>query len=280
MQLGSDLYDLAPSYGTTLSRKDDPPPKNPLPTDAPGADTTFLAAANDKSGIMMTENTIAGHLSLVPASSSSKTHIELVKHVGQQHVKHSRMKVLDDIVDPEKAFTVQLNKKKATNKRQGGGGGRGGGPRKKRGSSDEEEDDPRYTFDTDLPGGGRGVRGGPKGYEAEYDEEDGFVVADSDDEDAIEDDQDEEGDDAAYGSLKKSKKSKGKKRKGEVEEMDEMEEADRKIEAIEREKKRAKREKRKSRPRYDTDEDDEPAAVVGGADADGEEDMEMDVESD
>lgn len=269
MQLGSDLYDLAPSYGTTLSRQSDPAPKN-LPPNAPGTDTTFLVHANDASGIMMTENTIAGHLSLVPASSSSKTHIELVRHVGQQHVKHSRMKVLDEIVDPEKAFVVQNTKKKATNKRPGAGrGGGGGGARKKADSSDDEVEDPRFTYDTDLPGG-RGRP--PKANEAEY-EDDGFVIADSDEE---EEEEEEEGeDDAAYGSKKsKSKKSKSKKRKG-SEEMDEMELAEKRIEAAEREKKRAKRDRNRRRA-YDTDEDE----AEGEADGDGEEDMEMDVESD
>ena len=267
MQLGSDLYDLAPSYGTTLSRPTDPQPKN-LPPNAPGTDTTFLVQANDTSGLMVTENTIAGHLSLVPASSSSKTHIELVRHVGQQHVKHSRMKVLDEIVDPEKAFVVQNTKKKATN-RKPGTGGRGGGARKKADSSDDEDEDPRFTYDTDLPGG-RGRP--PRPNEAEY-EDDGFVIADSDEE---EEDEEEGDDDAAYGSSKKSKKSnsKSKKRKG-SEEMDEMEIAEKRIEAAEREKKRAKRDRNRRRA-YDTDEDE----AEGQADGDGEEDMEMDVESD
>lgn len=273
MQLGSDLYDLAPSYGTTLSRPSDPQPKN-LPSNAPGTETTFLAQANDAAGIMMTENTIAGHLSLVPASSSSKTHIELVRHVGQQHVKHSRMKVLDEIVDPEKAFMVQNTKKKVTNRKPGGGGGRAGGARKKADSSDDEDEDPRFTYDTDLPGG-RGRP--PKQNEAEY-EDDGFVIADSDEEDEAEE---EEGDDdAAYGSSKKSKKSKSKskKRKGsEGEEMDEMELAEKRIEAAEREKKRAKRDRNRRRA-YDTDESE--VAGEAGGDGDGEEDMEMDVESD
>jgi RNA polymerase-associated protein LEO1 len=271
MQLGSDLYDLAPSYGTTLARPSDPAPKNPLPTNAPGTDTTFLVQANDESGMMMTENSVAGHLSLVPASSSSKTHIELVRHVGQQHVKHSRMKVLDEIVDPEKAFVVQNTKKKPAKRSGGGGGGRGGGARKKADSSDDEDDDPRFTYDTDLPGG-RGRP--PRGTEAEY-EDDGFVIADSDDEEAEEEEEGE--DDAAYGSSKrsKSKKSKSKKRKG-SEEMDEMEIAEKRIEAAEREKKRAKRDRNRRRA-YDTEEDE---AEGGEADGDGEEDMEMDVESD
>jgi RNA polymerase-associated protein LEO1 len=234
MQLGSDLYDLAPSYGTTLSRPTDPQPKN-LPPNAPGTDTTFLVQANDTSGLMVTENTIAGHLSLVPASSSSKTHIELVRHVGQQHVKHSRMKVLDEIVDPEKAFVVQNTKKKATN-RKPGGGGRGGGARKKADSSDDEDEDPRFTYDTDLPGD----------------------------------------DDAAYGSSKKAKKSKSKskKRKG-SEEMDEMEIAEKRIEAAEREKKRAKRDRNRRRA-YDTDEDEAEGQADGDGEEDMEMDVESD----
>lgn len=273
MQLGSDLYDLAPSYGTTLARPTDPPPKNPLPTDAPGASTTFLAMPSDQAQILVTENNVAGHISLVPASSSSKTHIELVKHVGQQHVKHSRMKVLLDVVDPENAHVAQTSAKKRTTR--GAGGGQNRSQRKKRDSSDEE--DSRYTFDTDMPG--RGSRAGAnKVIETEYDEDDGFVVADTDEED--EGDEDEEGDDeAAYGSTKKSKKkAKSKKRKG-TEELDEMEEMEKRIEASEREKKRAKRDKKeKSRRRdYDSDEEDEPAQPVE-ADAEGEEDMDMDMD--
>lgn len=292
LQLGSDLYDLAPSYGATLARASDPPPKNPLPEKAPGANTTFLAYSSSSDEVLMTESTIAGQVSLVPASSSSKTHIELVKHVGQQHVKHSRMKVLEEVIDPEKAHAAAIGGggKKKAGKRGTGGGGGGGSSRtrtRKRDSSEEEEDS-RYTYDADGPR--RGVRGGPKGYEAEYDEDDGFVVADSD-EDGEGEVEEEGADDGDYGgrSSKKSKsKSKAKKRKGGSEELDEMEEMERRIEASEREKKRARRDrKEKSRRRdYETDEDDEedePAtAAQTDKDADGEEedmDMDMDVES-
>lgn len=296
LQLGSDLYDLAPSYGTTLARPTDPPPKNPLPEKPPGANSTFLAIASVQDEVLMTENAIAGQVSLVPASSSSKTHIELVKHVGQQHVKHSRMKVMDDIVDPENTHVAAANAKKRTTRGAGGGGGAGGRARKLKRDSSDDDDDPRYTFDTDNPS--RGTRGGQKGYEAEYDEDDGFVVADSDEDGEGELDEDEEDGDGNYGggsskkSSSKRKSNKAKKRKGSVESLDEMEEMERRIEASEREKKRARKNKKeKSRRDYDTDEDDEeepaavsqqPTAAARAKSANGEEeeeDMEMDIES-
>jgi RNA polymerase-associated protein LEO1 len=292
LQLGSDLFDVAPSHGATLARPQDPTPKN-LAKENPTASTTFLAVIDPDNQVLVTERAIAGQLTLVPTSMTSKTHLELAKHVGQQHVKHSKMKILDDLKDQNQINELLL-------KAAGGGTGTpvkvsrtrskterafGGRTKKKttRGYSDDEED-----YSSDEPrsrraGAGAGV-GGRRGADrfgaeaGEYDEDDGFVVADDDD--------------AAYGSKRKSgsgskSKSGGKKRskrRKSEESLDEMEEAERRIEERERERKRAKKEKsggasgrsKKSREYLDTDEED----AEGEPDLDeGEEEMEMDVES-
>ena len=252
LQLGSDLFDVAPSQGATLARPSDPKPQSARgPSSQPEAptsnsNTTFVCVAARDQGVMVTETAIAGQLSLVPTSMTSKTHLELARHVGQQHVKHSRMKILDDIHDPAlllKASGPKVKTTKTTRK-----------PTRGRAAKREpsEESDER---------GGQSVRR----VEGEYDEDDGFVVADSE--------EDEDTDEAAYGTKKKVKAKKGKKRKG-SEEVDEMEEAERRIEERERERKRAKKEggkQKKSREYVDSEEEEE--------DAQGEADMEMDVES-
>jgi len=265
LQLGSDLFDVAPSHGATLARPSDPEPETTRgPSSQPEAptsnsSTTFICVAADTERVLITETAVAGQLSLVPTSMTSKTHLELAKHVGRQHVKHSRMKILDDMHDPAKMNELLLKasgvKPKARSSRTGERS------RKKRAVSDESD--------------GRVQAEQPRSKridEGEYDEDDGFVVADSDNEG-------ENTDEAAYGATKKKgKKTKGKKRKG-SEELDEMEEAERRIEERERERKRAKKgssagangagaRKKKSGEYVDSEED-----------AEGEEEMEMDVES-
>ena len=225
--------------------------------------TTFLCVAARDEGVLITERAVAGQLSLVPTSMTSKTHLELAKHVGQQHVKHSRMKILDDTVgDPAKVNELLLKAsgiKQTKPKSRGRGGGRS---RVKKAMSDESDD-----RETREQARSRRID------EGDYDEDDGFVVADSDE------DEGEHTDDAAYGSSRKkksgSKKTAGKKRERDrkgSEELDEMEEADRRIEEREKARKKAKMDTgkggKKSREYVESDEDGE-----------GEEDMEMDVES-
>ena len=263
LQLGSDLFDVAPSHGATLSRPSDPQPATVTgPSHQPEApssnsSTTFLCLAAPAEAVLVTDSAVAGQLSLVPTSMTSKTHLELAKHVGQQHVKHSRMKILDERQDPAKhndmLFKLPGAKPKASRSRTGGKS------RKKRGMSDESEHDREREF-ADSSRSKRVDEG-------EYDEDDGFVVADSDDEG-------ENTDEAAYGSSKKRRtKSKGRKRKG-SEEPDEMEQAERRIEERERERKRVKKDsvgvnQKKTR-----------ADVGSDQDAEGEEEMEMEMEMD
>ncbi len=264
LQLGSDLFDVAPSQGATLARPSDPQPSTTRgPSHQPEApastsSTTFLCYAAITETILMTETAIAGQLSLVPTSMNSKTHLELAKHVGQQHVKHSRMKILDDAKDPAKYNELLL---KASGHKPKAKSRTPGKSRAKRAMSDESEEREFADRERDAPRSKRVDEG-------EYDEDDGFVVADSDNEG-------ENTDDAAYGSSKKKgKKSRSKKRKG-SEELDEMEEAEMRIEERERERKRAKKgdvgglKGKKGREYVDSEEED----------AEGEEDMEMDVES-
>jgi RNA polymerase-associated protein LEO1 len=271
LQLGSDLFDVAPSYGTTLARPTDPQPKASAANDKPAPSSTFLVVSAKEEEVLMTERAVAGQLSIVPTSMTSKTHLELAKHVGQQHAKASKMKILgDDIRDPEQinkllrqaagTNPVKVSRTRSKTERKTSSS------RRKRGawSSDEEG------YESDEPRAGRKVERDA----GEYDEDDGFVVADDDDE---EEEEKENSDDAAYGSKRKSgNKKKSKRRKSES--LDEMEEAERRIEAAERERKRAKKDKgggsgSKSRDYVDTDEED----AEGEPDLD--EDMEMDVES-
>ncbi|WWC58312.1 uncharacterized protein I303_100852 [Kwoniella dejecticola CBS 10117] len=318
LQLGADLFDVAPSHGATLARPQDPKPPLPAgttkqPEQIPNtvSATTFLSVTAPQETVLVTERAIAGQLSLLPTSMDSKTHLELVKHVGQQHVKHSRMKMLEETAKDEESLQKLLlkgaynresiNIKAAADKPKRAGGRSGSGSkgsglgrtssggsfRKSRmgkksfysdsEGSDDDDDGPRRNVDRVF--GGAGVGG-------DYDEDDGFVVADSDEDE--------------YGSTKKKSKSKSKsrdkKRKNksytddedeeeEEEDLDEMEEAERRIQARERERKRAKTSKsgsiskKKSRDYVDTDEDEDEeetagATAVAGAeeeDAEGEE---------
>jgi RNA polymerase-associated protein LEO1 len=231
----------------------------------PSTSSTFLCVVAPAEQVLITEAPITGTLSLVPTSMNSKTHLELAKHVGNQHVKHSRMKVLVDndetkvLIRKAAGFDgIALNPLGGEKKR----GGRGVKKGKKLESSDEEEGN--YGTAQTRRAGIKGRARNDKDEEEE--EDDGFIVDDSDDEK-------EKGGSSGsdYGGKKKKGKS-GKKRKGEVEELDEMEEAERRIEEREREKKRARRDrdkggKKKSRDYVDTDEEE------------GGEDMDMDVES-
>ena len=276
LQLGSDLFDVAPSYGATLARPSDleatgQQQSSKIPTSS-AASTTFICTPSQHERVLMSEAAIAGQLSLVPTSSTSKTHIELVKHVGQQHVKHSRMKILDDMKDPNfnellaKASgrdTVKPNRPKSSARRTGGSSSR-----QQRHSRRHYDDDSDAERDVGTRRGGNA-----------YEEDDGFVVADEDEEEEAEETEDE--DDAAWGSSRKSKsKSKSRKRKGsddDDEDLDEMEEAERRIEQRERERKRAKKEKKKkSRDYVDTDEEED---AEGEVEEPEEEEMDMDMES-
>ncbi|OCF45100.1 RNA polymerase-associated protein LEO1 [Kwoniella heveanensis CBS 569] len=322
LQLGNDLFDVAPSHGATLARPSDPKPSVPagkanevVPNTVSA--TTFLSVIEPNEQVLVTERAIAGQLSLLPTSMDSKTHLELVKHVGQQHVKHSRMKMLEETADEETLQKLLLKSapnremikgKAATNPRRsnlGGGSGSGlgrtgsglGGGAGSKGRRSFRKS--YYSDSSDDDSGAGSERGGRSSQRTriagrdrdrdaagDYDEDDGFVVADS------------EEDEDAYGSRRKNKKS-NKKRKTKYtddeddedeEELDEMEEAERRIEERERERKRAKKDsgagtsssKKKSRDYVDSDDDDEDAPG-GGADVDAEgeeeEDMDMDVES-
>ena len=278
LKVGADLFDVAPSHGATLARPQDleaSGQKAPEQSTSISS-TTFVCVPAQHERVLETETAIAGQLTLVPTSGTSKTHIELVRHVGQQHVKHARMKVLDDTEDRAtinklylKASETEVKVAKPKAKKTGGHGTSSGGSRSRRFSrraaSYDSGSDEGYGSKKQSAGG--------------YDEEDDFVVADDDEDEARETDDD---DDAAYGSQKKKSKS-SRKRKGSEESLDEMELAERRIEQRERERKRAKKEKSKqSRDYIDTDEDEEDAEGEPDAEAEGEaeeEDMEMDVES-
>ncbi|KAK4686953.1 RNA polymerase-associated protein LEO1, partial [Tremellales sp. Uapishka_1] len=296
MQLGSDLYDVAPSHGTTLARPEDPKPtgKNQqLEAPSTQSNTTFLCIPAPTEKVLVSEAALAGQLSLLPTSMNSKTHMELVKHVGQQHVKHSRMKILEDIQDPEKVNALLAlaggggNQKPAANK----SGKARATPRKQVKAKTHDYDS---ESDRDDPSPKRKGKGSRRTYDDDEDEDDddGFVVADDDDDEGVA--VEEDSDDMAYGSSKKSKGKKGKKSKKrkDSESMDELEAMDKRMEERERERKRVKREKeaaaggggeggkskaKKSKEIIESeDEEDEDAE---GEDAEGEEDMDMDVES-
>lgn len=252
LQLGNDLFDLAPSYGSTLARPQDAAP--PAAAEAGNAETSFLCYTSHHEQVLVAETAIAGQLNLVPTSMDSKTHRELVNHVGQQHVKHSRMKILDDIGDqnkvaellaraaPQRPVATKRPARPGANKY----GGPGGRSRLKRADSEDS-------------GFGSPER---RRREASYDEDDGFVVADTDDE-------------------SDSDRRRKKKRRDREEDLDEMEIAERLIEERERARKKAKKNKpRRKHKTYSSDEDEEeePEAEETEDDAEGEAD-DMDVES-
>lgn len=253
LQLGSEMFDLAPSYGASLKRGED---------DKRGNETTFVCVAAPNEQVLVTESAVAGQLSLVPTSMDSKTHRELVNHVGQQHVKHSRMKILDDEEDPEKVAellaragpqrpVMPTRPTRPSSHRRSQGSGLGRTKRAIKRADSEESD----------LGSPIARRGG-----GDYDEDDGFVVADSDEE---------------YEAASRKKSKKKTKRGYSDDSMDEAELADARIEELEREKKRARKDKGKSRSRaqYSDDEDEEDDAEGEVDDDEEEAEMDMDVES-
>lgn len=285
LQLGNDLFDLATSYGTTLARPQDPS-SSKAEQKSGSTETTFLCVEAGEERVLVTERAIAGQLSLVPTSMDSKTHRELVRHVGAQHTKHSRVKILNDLKDQDKVNELLLRagpQKQVVTKRpsrprnsQGGPGGRNRRP-VKRGSEDEDD----YGYDSDDRRARRREAARDREMQ-DYDEDDGFVVADSDE------------DSDAYGSSKKKKKKKSSKKRGySDDDLDETELADRRIEAAERaerEKKRPKtadaggsssKKKSKSKEYVTSDEEEEEDAEgePEDEDADGDGDMDLDVES-
>lgn len=254
LQLGNDLFDLAPSYGSTLARPQDDAPPAPA-AEAGNAETSFLCYTAHHEQVLVAETAIAGQISLVPTSMDSKTHRELVKHVGQQHTKHSRMKMLEDDVDKGKLASLlakaapqrpAANKRAPTRPGANRYGGPGGRSRLKRADSEDS-------------GFGSPER---RRREASYDEDDGFVVADTDDE--------------------SDSGSRRKKRRDREEDLDEMEIAERLLEERDRARKKARKNKPKRKHKtYSSDEDDEeeePEAQETDDDAEGEAD-DMDVES-
>ncbi|KAL1411873.1 Paf1 complex component [Vanrija albida] len=281
LQLGNDLFDVASSFGTTLARPQDAS-SSKSDQKSGSAESTFLCVEAGAERVLVTERAIAGQLSLVPTSMDSKTHRELVRHVGAQHTKHSRVKILNDLQDQDKVnqlLALAGPQKQTVTKRpsrprnsQGGPGGRNRRPIK-RGSEDEED----YGYGSDDRRAGRRESARDREMQ-DYDEDDGFVVADSDD------------DSDAYGSSKKKRKNK-KKRQYSDDDLDETELADRRIEAAEkaeRDKKRPKtaeaggsKKKGKSKEYITSDEEEEEDAEGEDEDGEGEGDgdMDLDVES-
>ncbi|GMK59622.1 hypothetical protein CspeluHIS016_0802280 [Cutaneotrichosporon spelunceum] len=258
LQLGGDMYDIQTTWGTTVARESDKYERTEANSKG-SQETSFVCYAAAEEQVLVTETATEGQMNLVPTSMDSKTHREHVKIVGQQHVKHSRMRLLEDEAAPERlaellarAGPQKVAPVKKTRRAPGSGEPRSTPWRKsvfgratKRADSEESEDD----------AGPRERRGG-----GGYDEDDGFVVADSEDED----------DD--YGRRKKSK------RRNEDEEMDPTDLAEARIEAREkRERKRAKT--KKSRAYSDDDEEDEEDAAGEPVEEEEDAEMEMDVES-
>ncbi|BEI87549.1 uncharacterized protein CcaverHIS019_0102670 [Cutaneotrichosporon cavernicola] len=256
LQLGEDMYDVQTTWGTTVARESDNYERNEANSKG-SQETSFVCYAAAEEQVLVTETATEGQLNLVPTSMDSKTHREHVRLVGQQHTKHSRMRLLEDEAAPERlaellarAGPQKAAPVKKTRRAPGTGEPRNTFGRRsafgratKRADSEESEDD----------AGPRERRGG-----GGYDEDDGFVVADSDEEDA------------EYGKRKKNK------RRNDDEEMDATELAEERIAA--REKRERKRAKTKKSRAYSDDEDDEEDAA-GEPDEEEDDEMEMDVES-
>ncbi len=255
LQLGQDMYDVQSTWGTTVARESDKYERNEANSKG-SQETSFVCYAAAEEQVLVAETAVEGQLNLVPTSMDSKTHREHVKLVGQQHTKHSRMRLLEDEAagdrlqellaraGPQKAAPV----KKSTRRAPGTGEPRNTFGRRsafgratKRADSEESEED----------AGPRNRAGGG------YDEDDGFVVADSDEDDD-------------YGGRKKSK------RRHDDDDMDATELAEARIAA--REKRERKRAKTKKSRAYSDDEDDEEDAA-GEPDDEDDAEMEMDVES-
>jgi RNA polymerase-associated protein LEO1 len=276
LQLGSDVFDLAPSYGATLARKqDESEDKKGAATPSAGRETTFVCVTAPNEQVLVTETSIAGQLSIVPTSMDSKTHRELVKHVGSQHEKQSRMMILDDLADHKKVQELLLRAApqrqvapKPSSRRSGARStGDEFGSRRSRNFRRAASGDSEEEYET------RRAR------EREYDEDDGFVVADSDEENE-------------FKSKKRSKKSKksSKRRHADYDDtedededdLDAMELADRRIEEAERDRKRSKKDsKKKSKDYLTSEEEDEDEPEDADRDDDDEDDADgdMDVES-
>lgn len=256
LQLGQDMYDLQSTWGTTVAREGDKYERTEANSKG-SQETSFVCYAAAEEQVLVAETATEGQLNLVPTSMDSKTHREHVKLVGQQHTKHSRMRLLEDEAEgsrlaellaragPQKAAPVKKARRApgSAGPRNTFGRRSNFGRATKRADSEESEEDagPRT-----RAGGG-------------YDEDDGFVVADSDEEDAD------------YGGGKKSK------RRHEDEEMDATELAEARIAA--REKRDRKRAKTKKSRAYSDDEEDEDDAAGEPDEEDEDAEMEMDVES-
>ncbi|TXT07486.1 hypothetical protein VHUM_03206 [Vanrija humicola] len=264
LQLGNDLFDLATSYGTTLARPQDPS-SSKAEQKSGSTETTFLCVEASEEEVLVTERALAGQLSLVPTSMDSKTHRELVRHVGAQHTKHSRVKILNDLQDQAKVDELlrragpqkQVVTKRPSRPRnsQGGPGGRNRRP-VKRGSEDEDD----YGYDSDDRRARRRESARDREMQ-DYDEDDGFVVADSDE------------DSDAYGSSKKKKGKKSSKKRGySDDDLDETELADRRSSS-------KKKGKSKEYVTSDEEEDEEDDAEGEPDDEDADGDMDLDVES-
>ena len=310
LQVGNEVYDMSPSHGS-LGKRPNPSavasgtatagnntpnasgtatPAGPsnvagvgqklgaaaaaaaAATGVPADETTYVCVPDRGSGILVTECAVTGSITLIPTSMTSGSHMEILKNIGKQHVKHSRMKILDDLEDQSLVQSLLQKAAGPSGPKPSGGkarsrrpaGSSGGRRSRPRAGSDESSDEGRRRY-SGLPGAVRAKR-----EEADYDDDDGFVVADSDEDEGGlggEGEETDDDDDAEYGA-RRSKSSgggkKGKKRRGGAEELDDLEEADRRIEAREREKKRAKKSKE---------------TIGSEEDAEGEEeDMDMDMD--
>ncbi|KAJ8515711.1 hypothetical protein ONZ45_g6884 [Pleurotus djamor] len=163
---------------------------------------TYLVAQHKRAQVLQAEAVITGYMSLRPTGMQSETHKMLVRAVGQKHNKVARLRLAPDPTrDPEREVQelMKQNAKKSKRKSENddglGGGGGGGRKRRyprKRGSPawSDDEDDLGHTYapsdeDEDDIGRSSQSRKGksrhddPEG-KGDY-QEDGFVVADEDD---------------------------------------------------------------------------------------------------
>ncbi|CDO75816.1 hypothetical protein BN946_scf184951.g14 [Trametes cinnabarina] len=205
LQLGKELFDITQSIDTSgavprsalgggsQSASQLPPSLSQSQSQsAPGSTThhaqglTYLVAQHKRAEILQCEAVVTGYMSLRPTGMQSETHRMLVRAVGQKHTRVARLRIAPEpTTDPERE-RLELEKAAARKPRKSRGGeddGFGAARRRRSYTRKRTSDDMWSDDEDDDLGFGRG--GSDDEAPGEYQTDD-FVVADTDEDEDFE----------------------------------------------------------------------------------------------
>lgn len=256
LQLGTEIFDInanadgvrsgIPSASQSASQSQPQPSQSQARR---GGGLSYLYTQHKHAGVLQCEVPITGTLTLQPTGMFSATHRQLVRAVGQRHVRTARLRLAPEpTMDPEREqreLQKTANRTARPRKPRAAGGGFEGARRSRTSATSRRRDD---VFGSDESGGeahsdsddgiGSRKKAQPTAKRGGEYVADDFVVSDEDDADDV-------------GGSPAGKRRKGHGDGG----MDSLDEADEKIE-----REVAKRRKKEKESGKEVDSDPEPEA--------------------